>query len=72
MQVLKTQKNGFKAQGVFEGAVSFYQIAIIAFQASRLYFYVLRGLKYYHEMHHQITGLLSVTPLKNSKASFAN
>ena len=57
------------AQGVFEGAVSSYQIAIIVFQAIRLYFYVLRGLKYYHEMHHQITGLLSITSLKSVACS---
>ena len=64
MQVLKTSKNCFKAQSVFEGALLFYQITSIAFQTLRLCFYVLRGLVYYHEMHHQITGLLSVTLLK--------
>ena len=34
-------------------ALTFYQLAIIAFQAIRLCFYVFRGLKFPPDLHHQ-------------------
>ena len=43
--VAQHNQDGSGAQAVSEGAISFYQIAVIASQAIRLCFYVFRGLK---------------------------
>ena len=46
-------------------ALSFYELAVIAFQAIRLFFYVFRGPKYPHDLPHQIHFSESGFSLKN-------
>ena len=56
---------GTKAAGAgFIVFLSFYQLAVIAFQAIRLCFSLVRGLRIPHDLPHQIPDSLSVTSLK--------
>ena len=51
------------------GLIVFCQSAVIASQAIRLLFYVFSGLKYPHDLHHQIQDSRSVFSQKNASFS---